>query len=195
MTKEQIERAKTKSLSKNRITLTKEKFKRIIMGTFLTGAITTILLSIPISIGINNNSEIKEENDLIKDNIDYAINLINRNTYRIKGSDGFFYDEISIAKELLENPMELDTNIYAVFTKIGYNKNNKLEEMNKIMSIMNEINKDENIKTYSSFSEYADRKKILDENGEIKEEEFKKYASELAKANDVLDISSYRGAK
>ena len=195
MTYEQIEKAKNKSLSSNKIVVSKEKLKKTIALTFISGAISTMLLGTAIITSVNNYREYAEETELIEDNIDYIRDLVSRNTYRINGTDFFAYNETAIAEELLENPSELDTNIYALYNRIGYNGKNKIDEMNKIMDIMNKINHNENIQTYSSFYEYADSKQLLDENGKIKLKEFRKFAADSAKANDIFNISSYKGVK
>jgi len=110
---------------------------------------------------ININAIVYEETQKGRD-------LVFENTHRTDDKQHYFYDTYSIAQGLVAEPENFDKNILGIHDTIGYNKNNKIEQMDKIFGHISVMLKDEQnskIKDYKSLEGYCLAKGIVDKDG------------------------------
>ncbi len=151
------ERTKQKSIGNNKkvayVKIPKEKYKNILKGTFLAGAITAGLTIGSIHLGY---SAINEFNDtkVVYETIMTGRNIVQENTKRTSDNKHYYYDEMAIAKQIAEDVDNLDLNLYSVYKSIGYNAENKIEEMNVILSRLSLYVKDNEKIEVDDFNAY-----------------------------------------
>ena len=190
MSREQLERAKKKSVQKDPVRVSRRK--KLLTKIFIYGAIAGMVLSVPVYASCSQAINEIEISQTLKESNDYAVELINRCTHRTSDNQGYYYDESEIAQGLLEEPEVFDANLYGVYTHIGYEANG-IDEMNKIMSWVNSLNKNEDLVTYANFEDYYKNKGFTDKDGNLNVKKFRENAARIIEAQEILKSSSYRG--
>lgn len=173
------QRARSNSVGNTKRTTvkkSKKKVKELALKKFLVKSTITVLLATSAFYSVKSCTNRAE---VIGSEVSDMQDLVNRETNRTSNNEGFYYDTTDIAVGLLEHPLEFDTNLYGVYSEIGYNQVNKIEETNNVVAatytIANGKEGCEDI-DYKNFDDYLTKKGYVKEDGSI---DYNKYDMDM----------------
>ena len=106
------------------------------------------------------------------------VQILEDNTHRTYDNKGYWYDYESMAKDLLQNPEDYGVQMYCIYDRIGLNKEDKIECMNKLIEQINfEISK--NPEKYQNFNTYKNFGYFLMDNGFLSTDEYEQNMEEV----------------
>jgi len=176
---ENYERARRKSRNVARVEYKQEvfridvdKLKKLIAVSALT---LTVLVSSLTGLAVKGVNDL-QETVKVNDYLSQYSHIVSENTHRTNDGQHYWYDTYDIEKEVSNDPETFKEELYAVYNRIGYNDENKIDHMNKIVN---------HTGNYSDFNDYLVQNGFVDENGEPSRENYEEYmdAYILAKVN------------
>ena len=134
---------------------------------------------------ININAIVYEETQKGRD-------LVFENTHRTDDKQHYFYDTYGIARKLIEDAENFDRNVYGVYKNIGYNKSNRLKQMNEVFSNVYVLTKNDQelaVNYYVDFNDYCVKKGFVKEDGTIDLDAYEKTLKEqIVKENEIKQM-------
>ncbi len=117
------------------------------------------------------------------------------NTHRTDDGANYYYDEFSMAQDLINDPANLDANVYGQYSKISFDKNGVMDHVFEYYSKLVNGHEDEyNLPSYGSFYDYCQANGILNEDGTINEDKWKDVVLNRIEANE-LQTNEQRNTK
>lgn len=179
--KEMLERARAKSVGEEKkvryVNMRRDDYIKNLKITFVSGAIIAILAAGGLVFAghtvINNANQYK----IVNQELSEYSTIVNENTHRTDDNQNYFYDTYDIASAISKDQSDIDKAIYGVYSNIGYNKANKLSQMDNVISSVEFTAKaDEVADHFSNFSDYVISKGYIDKDGKA---DFKAYENAM----------------
>lgn len=157
----QIEQARLRekrNINKEHKIAAKKRFQRarnIVIGSFLAGAITaTAVFGVPaVKETMTANDTQLAMTEVLNPEMPTQ-DLVNKHTHRTDDRKNFFYDNISIAKDIMTlDPLLFDAELYAVYLHMGPYADGNIDEVVRYAT------------GYDSLGDYVISKGFIDENG------------------------------
>lgn len=160
--------------------------KKVVAGV-ITGILTT-------AIAMQGVGAISD-NMTLDTGTSYGVQSTIDNTRRTDDGANYYYDEFSMAQDLINDPVNLDVNVYGQYSKISYDKNGVMEHVFEYYSkLVNGHENEYNLPNYSSFFDYCQANGILNEDGTINEDKWKDIVLNKIEANE-LQTNEQRNTK
>lgn len=175
----------------SRFKISAHRLKVAVVTSFLATAIAAT------SIGIGLTSQIHKAQDamVVREELKSYAQMVGEETHRTEKNDGYWYDTYDIAFRVLEDE-DIHKALYGVYKDIGYNKQNKIEQTDDVITNMKKIvtyNQDTygDKPVYDSFNDYLIKNNFVDKEGKpstsVYEEKMNEYVLGQAKINNVLN--------
>lgn len=136
--------------------------------------------------------EAKNDNAIVYEATEYGRELVFENTHRTDDKQHYFYDTYGIARKLIEDAENFDRNVYGVYKNIGYNKSNRLKQMNEVFSNVYVLTKNDQelaVNYYVDFNDYCVKKGFVKEDGTIDLDAYEKTLKEqIVKENEIKQM-------
>ena len=167
---EMYENARKKSVGEEKkvryVKMTKEAYIARLKATFLAGAMIAVLATGALVYGGHAISETLSESKIVREETSSYLQLVNKETHRTDDNQHYFYDTYDIASELTSDQQNIDKGIYGVYTNIGYNDVNKIEQMNDVISSVSfQKTAEEVAQKFNNFNDYVVSKGFVDKDG------------------------------
>lgn len=164
------ERARNKSVGEEKkvryVKMSKEAYIARLKATFVAGAMIAVLATSALVYGGHALFENASEANIVREETSSYSQLVNNETHRTNDNEHYFYDTYDIASELTSDQANIDKGIYGVYTNIGYNDTNKIEQMNQVISSVGfQTNAEEVAQKFSNFNDYVVSKGFTDKEG------------------------------
>lgn len=148
------------------VKMTKEAYIARIKATFLAGAMIAVLATSALVYGGHVLSENLSESKIVRQETSSYSQLVDNETHRTNDNQHYFYDTYDIASELTRDQENIDKGIYGVYSNIGYNETNKIEQMNDVIASVGFQKKaEEAAQKFSNFNDYVVSKGFVNEDG------------------------------
>lgn len=159
-------------------------------------AALTIAVSILVGMGIG---AIQKQN-VIDEYTSYGEQISWDNLKRVSYSGKNYYDEVNIARALINEPETFDINLYGVYKNLLYDKFEIMERILKEYGYRVKGHEEElGLNYYSSFTDYCTKKGFVDEDGNVNlklyEKELEKQISTQNKIDDLEEERKIFGSK
>ena len=166
------ERARRKSRNVARVEYKQEVFrvdldklkKLITVSALALTVLVSSLTGVAVK-GVNNLQDQAQINEYLSQ---YS-SIVSENTHRTDDGQHYWYDTYDIEKEVSNNPETFSEELYAVYNKIGYNDENKIDHMNKIVN---------HTGNYSDFDDYLTKNGFVNEDGSPSRENYEDYSDQ-----------------
>ncbi len=167
---EMYERARKNSVGEEKkvryVKMSKETYVARLKATFIAGAMIAVLATSALVYGGHALSENLNESKIVREEISSYSQLVNNETHRTDDNQHYFYDTYDIASELTSDQENIDKGIYGVYSNIGYNETNKIEQMNDVISSVKFQNTaEETAEKFNNFNDYVISKGYVDKEG------------------------------
>lgn len=173
--KEMYERSREKSVGEDKkvryVKMRKDEYIARLKTMFIVGSIAAIIATSGVIYGFSTLADMHHTSIIVAQQVGAGRQLVNENTKRTNDNQHYYYETFDIAMKLTEDPKNFDNNLYGVYSEIGYNKTNKLEQMEDVVSSVGGIvssNKENiGINYYKDFTDYLVKKGFVKEDGTI----------------------------
>jgi len=148
------------------VRMNREAYIARLKASFIAGAMIAILAAGALVYGGHAISERLSESSIVRAETSSYSQLVGKETHRTDDNQHYFYDTYDIASELANDQKNIDKGLYGVYTNIGYNKANKIEQMNDVISSVDfQKNAEEVAQKFSNFNDYVVSKGFVDKDG------------------------------
>ncbi len=180
---EMYERARNNSVGEEKkvryVRMTRDAYIARLKATFVAGAMIAILAAGAIAYGGHALSENLSQSKIVREETSSYSQLVNNETHRTNDNEHYFYDTYDIASQLTDDQSNIDKGIYGVYLNIGYNKGNKIEQMNDVISSVNfEKTAEKESQKFNDFNDYVVSKGFVDKEGKA---DYKAYEEAMTK--------------
>lgn len=168
--------------------------KKKMDGDQLKQKIKATLISLALIAGgfaANEYIDFEKDNAIIKDYLDSNRTIVTENTRRTSDNNGYQYLHANIAYEIATTTQDIDSVIYSVYHKMGYDRVGNMNEVMK--NLQRYVPEDSRFKNVSSFYEYLSQNGFVDENGQIDETKYRKQMKEYILASEKQKETSFNG--
>ena len=164
------ERARKNSVGEEKkvryVIMSKEAYIARLKGTFVAGAMIAVLATSALVYGGHALSETLNESKIVREETSSYSQLVNNETHRTNDNEHYFYDTYDIASGIMNDQENIDKGIFGVYSNIGYNEANKIEQMNDVISSVDFQKKaEEAAQKFSNFNDYVVSKGFVDKEG------------------------------
>lgn len=179
---EMYERARNNSVGEDKkvryVKMRHELYVARLKASFIAGAVIGILVVGGLVYGSSTAINKMQEYGIVNEELSQYSTIVNQNTHRTDDNQHYFYDTSDIASEISDiKEDDIDKAIFGVYSNIGYNDENKIEQMNNIMNSVN-FSKQEEAKGFDNFNDYVVSKGFVDKDGKA---DYDAYTNAMAK--------------
>lgn len=195
--KEMYERSREKSVGEDKkvkyVKIRKDDYTFRLKTMFIVGSIAAIIATSGVIYGVNKVADMYHTSTVVAQQVGEGRQLVSENTKRTNDNQHYFYETFDIAMKLTEDPKNFDNNLYGVYNAIGYNKANKFEQMEDVVSkvgnIVSSNKEDLGINYYKDFTDYLEKKGFVKEDGTVDLKAYEEaIRNQMVKEADIKDL-------